>query len=93
MTLSKSLFTLAAATTLAVFSISGFAAEPEQQQGATAEKASTMAKPTFDKIDANQDGFITPDEAKDSWLADVFNKVDTNQDGVVNRSEYETALS
>jgi hypothetical protein len=92
MTLSKSVFTLAVATMLALFSVSGFATETEQP-GAAMDKASTTEKPAFDKVDANQDGFITPDEAKDCWLADVFTKVDTNQDGVVNRSEYETALS
>ena len=92
MTLSKSVLTLAIATTLALFSFSSFATETAQQ-GTTAEKSDTKEMPKFDALDTNQDGFITPEEAKDCWLADVFNKVDTNQDGVVNRSEYETALS
>jgi len=84
MTLSKTVFTLAIASMLTLFSISGFATETEQ--------TSSKEKPTFEKVDANQDGLITPDEAKDCWLADVFTQVDTNQDGVVSRSEYESAI-
>ena len=57
------------------------------------EKTQETEKPSFDSVDANLDGVITPAEAEDTWLAVWFSEVDINQDGLVNRSEYESALS
>lgn len=49
--------------------------------------------PTFDEIDKNADGAITPDEARDNWLAKSFTEVDTNKDGRISQPEYEKATS
>ena len=51
------------------------------------------AKPSFETVDSNLDGVITPDEAEGSWLAAKFADVDSNEDGLINRSEYDTAMS
>lgn len=51
------------------------------------------SKPSFETVDANLDGVITPSEAEGTWLAGVFAEVDVNQDGLINRSEYESAIS
>jgi len=50
-------------------------------------------RPAFTDIDQNADGAITPDEARDTWLALSFTEVDTNHDGQVSQPEYEKAKS
>lgn len=65
---------------------------PSAQAG-EAEDPEASPKPSFETVDANLDGVITPSEAEGSWLASEFADVDANQDGLVNRSEYETAIS
>jgi hypothetical protein len=72
------------ATLLTVFATAGYAAE--------AEGVEASPKPSFETMDSNLDGLITPDEAEGSWLASVFTDADANQDGLINREEYETAL-
>jgi hypothetical protein len=57
------------------------------------ENPEANPKPSFETVDANRDGVITPSEAQGSWLASEFADVDANQDGLVNRNEYETAIS
>jgi hypothetical protein len=48
-------------------------------------------RPAFSELDQNADGAITPDEAKDTWLAMSFTEVDSNHDGLVSQPEYEKA--
>jgi len=83
MTLSKFLLVALLSVCVIVISLSGVAGDKNQ--------VVIKEKPRFELIDANSDGVITVEEAKDSWLATVFSKVDTNQDGQINRSEYEHA--
>ena len=70
---------------LACIALSAYAADPEDSSATT--------KPSFETLDINRDGLITPAEAKGTWLANAFPDVDANQDGIVNRNEYETANS
>jgi Ca2+-binding EF-hand superfamily protein len=49
--------------------------------------------PDFTDIDADQDGIISMDEAKGTWLADAFTIVDANQDGAIDEKEYSEAMS
>jgi hypothetical protein len=67
------------------------AMEPEQPEQPT--QPTQAEKPAFDKLDADRDGQITPDEARETWLAAVFHNVDVDSDGAVNRAEYDSALS
>ena len=92
MTLAKFVFIAALAICVIVISLSGFADEKNAPNAANAtSKVAIREKPSFELIDANSDGLITEEEAKDSWLATIFSKVDTNQDGLIDRSEYEHA--
>jgi len=45
----------------------------------------------FKKVDANQDGAVSHDEAaaRSEELASLFNTADEDQDGVLNEEEYE----
>ncbi len=58
-----------------------------------AQDADDAPRPSFETVDANLDGVITPSEAEGSWLAEVFADVDANQNGLIDRNEYETAIS
>ena len=89
MTLAKFVFIAALAICVIVISLSGFA--DEKNAANATSKVAIREKPSFELIDANSDGLITEEEAKDSWLATIFSKVDTNQDGLIDRSEYEHA--
>ncbi|WP_106477194.1 EF-hand domain-containing protein [Phytohalomonas tamaricis] len=46
---------------------------------------------TFKEVDANQNGFITPDEFEYSPLNQAWEEIDTNGDGIVDDSEYRDA--
>lgn len=48
---------------------------------------------TFEELDANDDGLISLDESKYTWLANDFHRVDTDRDGYVTKSEYQDATS
>jgi hypothetical protein len=85
MTHLKRIFALVLIVGLTAFAAPGFAGETEGPDD--------KDKPSFETVDSNLDGVITPTEAEGSWLANVFADVDANQDGLVNRSEYETAMS
>ena len=85
MTLFKPVFAGLLAAGLGWLSLSAYATEPADTE--------TDPKPSFETVDANLDGVITPTEAEGSWLAEVFADVDANEDGLVNRNEYETAIS
>lgn len=85
MTLFKLVFAGIVAAGLGWFTSSAYATEPED--------AETGPKPTFETVDANLDGVITPSEAEGTWLAEVFTDVDANEDGLINRNEYDTAIS
>jgi len=49
--------------------------------------------PAFKDLDKNADGAISPDEARDTWLAMAFDEVDVNHDGQISEVEYEEAES
>lgn len=87
MKFSKSTFlgTLAAAAT--ALAMSGFAVAGEE------ETTEQMDKPAFEELDANIDGVISEQEARDTWLAAEFDVVDQDKNGQVSRSEYEEAAS
>lgn len=85
MTLFKLVFAGILAGGLGWFTFSAYATEPEDSE--------TGPKPTFETVDANLDGVITPTEAEGTWLADAFTDVDANEDGLINRTEYDTAIS
>jgi hypothetical protein len=70
---------------LAWFAPAGYANE--------AENPEADPRPSFESLDANLDGVITPGEAEGSWLAAVFAEVDINQNGLIDRNEYESAIS
>ena len=46
---------------------------------------------SFQNVDANQDGGVSPEEAASSSedLASLFNSADEDKDGVLNEEEYE----
>lgn len=85
MTLFKLVFAGILAAGLGWFTLSAYAGEPED--------AEAGPKPTFETVDANLDGVITPTEAEGTWLAEVFTDVDADEDGLINRNEYDTAIS
>jgi hypothetical protein len=62
---------------------------------AAADKASDKASkdwPTFRKVDADNNGSISMDEARTlSGLSDSFTSYDKNADGQLSRAEYESA--
>ncbi|MDT8321501.1 MAG: EF-hand domain-containing protein [Xanthomonadales bacterium] len=85
MSFFKPVFAGILAAGLAWFTPAGYANEAEEPEA--------VPKPSFETVDANLDGVITPSEAEGSWLAAVFTDIDVNQDGIINRNEYETAIS
>lgn len=49
----------------------------------------SAAQETFNKLDQNQDGYISQNEAKaDKRLSDDWSKADTNKDGKIEKSEF-----
>ena len=87
---------------LFAFVTTGFAGDTDKDKDTTAQdttksqphnQADDKAKPSFETVDSNLDGVITPTEAEGSWLAQKFADADSNQDGLINRSEYDTAMS
>ena len=54
--------------------------------------ALAQGAPSFEEVDANQDGMISQEEAAAVVGLD-FATADTNQDGQLDRSEYEAASS
>jgi len=85
MTIFKRVFVSFLAAGLALFAAPGYATEIENPED--------MPRPSFETVDSNLDGVITPDEAEGSWLAREFAHADANQDGLIDRNEYETAMS
>lgn len=90
MTNSKRAFVIFLTAGLSSFATAAYVTEIESPE---AESPELSNRPSFETVDSNLDGVITPEEAKGSWLASVFADVDTNQDGLVNRNEYETAMT
>jgi hypothetical protein len=59
-----------------------------QVQGTpTASAGSSRDSATFNRIDLDQDGFITREEAAGTDLADRFDRLDTDHDGKLSPSE------
>jgi len=54
--------------------------------------ASLAAAPSFDELDKNKDGKLSPAEVSAVGNLD-FAKADTDKDGMLSRSEYGAALS
>ncbi len=54
--------------------------------------ALAQGAPSFEEVDANQDGMISQEEASAVEGLD-FATADSNQDGQLDRSEYEAATS
>lgn len=80
---------------LASFAMAGYAGDTENPEKTVPDQTTEKsdAKPSFETVDSNLDGVITPDEAEGSWLAAKFADVDANEDGLINRNEYDTAMS
>ena len=86
---------------LAALSLPALAAEPVDQRPPTnTNELSAPAQPSaaaggsasdeavgFPALDENGDGFITPDEAKGTYLAPKFDAIDTDRDGRLSPSE------
>lgn len=70
-----------------------FALGTAAHAGGEKSKAEDMQKPAFEELDANIDGVISKEEARDTWLAENFSRVDADGNGQINRSEYEKAIS
>jgi len=55
----------------------------------TAFAAEDTTTPTFELLDANQDGYISSEEAASyEALVTTFEKIDANQDGKLDAAEY-----
>jgi len=42
----------------------------------------------FKDLDQNSDGYVTPDEARYTWVSVAFSDVDRNSDGAISEVEY-----
>jgi Ca2+-binding EF-hand superfamily protein len=62
--------------------------------GAALAADKAKSDPGFNKLDANNDGYITRSEAaKNSYLAKRFKEADKNGDGKLSRTEYLTVMT
>ena len=87
------LLPLAALAQPSALEITGPAESATQvQQTPSASAGSSRDSSAFDRIDLDQDGFITREEAAGTALADRFDQLDTNHDGKLSPSEASAAL-
>ena len=71
----------------------GIAAPGAFAQGSNAA-GTTQTNPVFQKLDANHDGFVSREEAKqDPAVSAVFSQADTNRDGKLDENEFIKAVS
>lgn len=64
------------------------ASKSEKAHGSSASGRSTGSAALFDRLDKNQDGFVTRDEARDATeLQGRFAEADKDNDGKISRSE------
>jgi hypothetical protein len=59
----------------------------QAQPTPSASAGSSRDSAAFDRMDLDQDGFITREEAAGTALADRFDQLDTNHDGKLSPSE------
>jgi hypothetical protein len=64
----------------------------QAQQTPSASAGSSRDSAAFDRMDLDQDGFITREEAAGTALADRFDQLDRNHDGKLSPSEASAAL-
>ncbi len=65
----------------------GFAAAAMAGEGQVIQAIEEL--PTFNQLDADADGRITPDEANGNQrISELFQTLDSDQDGVLNAEEY-----
>jgi Ca2+-binding EF-hand superfamily protein len=50
--------------------------------------AADYASTLFNRLDANADGYITPEEAAGTISSETFNKADANHDGKLSLAEF-----
>jgi hypothetical protein len=62
------------------------------QQTPSASAGSSRDSAAFDRMDLDEDGFITREEAAGTSLADRFDQLDRNHDGKLSPSEASAAL-
>ena len=62
------------------------------QQTPSASAGSSRDSAAFERMDLDQDGFITREEAAGTSLADRFDELDRNHDGKLSPSEASAAL-
>jgi len=62
-------------------------AAPAEQPNAAAGTSAADERIGFPTLDENEDGFISPDEAKGTYLAPQFDSLDTDHDGQLSPSE------
>lgn len=65
----------------------------------SAAEHAAWAKSQFDQLDANHDGYVTPDELHAHMQAKIreraakmFDRIDTNHDGSISRDEMQAAM-
>jgi hypothetical protein len=59
----------------------------QAQPTPSASAGSSRDSAAFDRMDLDQDGFITREEAAGTALADRFDQLDTDHDGMLSPSE------
>jgi hypothetical protein len=62
-------------------------AQPEAQPSSAAGGSASDERLGFQTLDENEDGFISRDEAKGTYLANRFDALDTDHDGRLSPSE------
>lgn len=66
--------------------------EGADKAGAAADAGATSAgggkMMQWDKVDANKDGYVSKEEAKDGKIAADFASIDTNADGRLSKDEF-----
>jgi hypothetical protein len=84
-----------AALAALLVSAAAFGADPAADQANTStDKTDTeKALPDFSTLDANRDGAISKDEARQqSWVASRFGEIDGDKNGKLSGDEYKKAV-
>jgi Ca2+-binding EF-hand superfamily protein len=82
-----------AALAALLVSAAAFGADPSTDKADTSTDKQENALPDFSTLDANRDGGISKDEAREqSWVASRFGELDADKNGKLNSDEYKKAV-